>query len=897
VIKKMSLKESLLSGAACLLIAAAPGAALAQASAPDAQDGVLSEIVVTGIRKSIADAISTKRQSTVLMDTISAEDIGKLPDQNVAETLSRIPGVQITRVEGQGAAVSVRGISLNKLQLNGKTFIGTAANGDANLADISPELLAGVDVIKAPSADLVEGWLGAIINLRTKRPLDLSEPIFSARLEGSYGDKAEKLGFKTSAFAATKLLDNQVGVLFGASYSDVYGRSDQYSSGGWTRSTGAADVTADGVKDTFFMPLRLQQIAGIYEDERTAFNSTVQWKPSSYLTFTLDGLLSKRSVNRVLTASQAVLAPALTTAGTILADGTLSKATFNGVTFRPLVYDESSRAKSHAISLATTYARDRWLAHVNLSSSKGTSIGQDALNSVASVGNANVLVTRQLNPTNTMSVNYELGTNKASPNFALNSNYTILDPTQYEVFATFDSNYPIRNKGRDADFDVKYDAEWGVLKAVHVGARTEKISVFSAQAQAVYPPLSTYDPTPANSLRATEVPGLGLGPTVGSFMSGVSGNFPRTLLSGNPDPDVWRAFLHAIPPSLDNVASKGTVNAVDQTTNAVFGKLVFEGELGGLEYSGDVGVRQVNVHRKANGFNLVGATTATPVSVSNDFNSTLPNVNLILRPNDQVSLRFAAAKVTARPPLSSTGVGVTLFPVTNTGTAGNPDLKPYAATQYDASAEWYFAPASMLSVAVFKKDVSAFTRIIQVSENHPEAPNNTTGQTTYLINRPINGTKGAVDGFEINYQQALTFLPEPLDGFGFVLTYTRANSKTPNIDQTTGEHLPLPFASKDSANVIIYYEKGPFSARAAYNYRSKFLVVQQATASGGSLWNDKRGQLDASASYKLSDRYRVTLEATNLTQNINSFFVTNRNRINNAFQDDRRVFFGIAGTF
>ncbi|OYW76902.1 MAG: hypothetical protein B7Z26_10530, partial [Asticcacaulis sp. 32-58-5] len=369
--------------------------------------------------------IDRKRSSDVLMDSISAEDIGKLPDQNVSETLSRIPGVQITRIEGQGAAVSVRGIGLNRLELNGKTFIGTAANGDPNLSDVSPELLAGLDVIKAPSADLVEGWLGAIVNMRTKRPLDFDDQLISFRGQGSYADKADEFGYKASTFYTTKFLDDTVGVLFGASYADGHGRSDQYSSGGWTRSTNLVDVTGDGVRDTFFMPLRLQQIAGVYNDRRTSLNATFQWRPFDELTFTVDGLTSRRDVDRTLTASQAVLAPANVSNGTILSDGTLASGVFGGVTFRPLIYDESSLATSEALSFNAEYRHDRWLAHFNASTSLGRSRGQDALNSVASVGNAHVLVVRQLNPTNTMSVNYGLGGNNVSPDFSLAANYNV----------------------------------------------------------------------------------------------------------------------------------------------------------------------------------------------------------------------------------------------------------------------------------------------------------------------------------------------------------------------------------------------------------------------------------------------------------------------------------------
>jgi TonB-dependent receptor len=258
---------------------------------------------------------------------------------------------------------------------------------------------------------------------------------------------------------------------------------------------------------------------------------------------------------------------------------------------------------------------------------------------------------------------------------------------------------------------------------------------------------------------------------------------------------------------------------------------------------------------------------------------------------------LGAAKVTARPPLNLTSVAVALSLVSGTGSAGNPDLKPFEATQYDVSVEWYFAPASMVSLALFKKDVSAFTRIIQVSENHPEAPNNTTGSTTYLVNRPVNGESGSIKGFEVNYQHALTFLPAPLDGLGYQLTYTHSDSRTPNVDQLTGATLPLPLSSKHSANAILYYEKGGFSTRVAYNYRSSFLVAQQGSASGGSLFANGRGQWDVSASYDVTKQIKLTFAAVNIGKDVNSYYVGTRNRIYNSYLDDSRFYVGVAATF
>lgn len=868
---------------------------------PAQADEAESEVVVTGIRRSIADSIAQKRNSTVIQDSITAEDIGKLPDQNVAETLNRIPGVQITRVEGQGSAVTVRGIGLNRLLLNGQAFAGSDRNGSPNLADVSPELLAGIDVIKAPSADLIEGWLGAIINLKTKRPLDFKKPVFSARAQASYADLAEKFGKKGSAFYTHSFMDGKLGFLINGSFDQMRGAGDLYASGGWTQVSGV-DITGDGTNDTFYRPLRLQQARNSYNDKRWALNGTIQFKPTDNLVLTLDGFRSHRTSDRVRSYQQLVLTNTIT--GGQISDGTLTTGNISGVTLRPLLYAGDGESDNSAIAFNAAYKADRWTVDFSASKSDGDSSGLNGNGGVDGPGNDNVLVARQI-AGNTVAVGYRGGTSAISPDYSIATNFNRYDASQFEFFTNFDQDYINRNSGRDVALNARYEIDAGILKAIKVGARYEKLGVFSGNAVAVYPagnaitiaPLA--DPTPGNSLRANEVPGINYGPLI-SLFEGRSGGFPGIILGGTADAATFRRALGVIAPSFDPVSAKGTINEVDQRTTAGYAKLEYGGDLGGATFSGDLGVRVVDVKRHVNGFTLASSTSAVPVSVDRKFRSVLPNFNLIVQPTDQLVLRFAAAEVTARPELSSTGVGVSLQPVSMTGTAGNPDLKPYAATQFDLTAEWYFARASMISLSLFKKNVSAFTRIVQFTELHPEAPNNTmTGPAaiTYLVSRPENGTDGKIDGFEVSYQHALTFLPAPFDGLGFSLAYTYAKSTTPNVDALTGKTLPIPNASKNSLSAVGYYEKGPFSGRVAYSYRSSYLVQQQAASAGGSLYAAGRGQLDASASLKLSEQVRLTVEGVNLTRDINSFYVNDATRLFSAYQNDRRVYFGAAVTF
>ncbi len=856
---------------------------------------VLESITVVGIRKSIADAIEVKREATRIMDSISAEDIGKLPDQNIAETLSRIPGVQVTRVEGEGKSITVRGLGLNKLLLNGKSFIGSARNGDPNLSDVSPELLAGVDVIKAPSADLVEGWLGAVINLRTKRPLDLADSVISGRLQSSYADRAEEWGEKVSGFVAHTFADRKFGVLLSGSYSNSTGASDVYQSGSWTRVSNV-DATGDGVNDTFFRPLRLMSWANTYEDERYSVNASAQWRPIDELTFTLEGVKSRRETDRLRSTQQAILTNNITN-GVIDASGTLVSGNFSGVTVRPLIYGGDSYSDNEYLSGNVHWAKDRWTANFNASVSEGDGAGLGGDGGNNNSGNDNVLVARQ-RAGNLASVSYDAAGSNVSPNYGFDANYDIYDPSQYEIYTTFDVDYVAENKGHDADFDVEYELD-GFFKSVKVGARTENIEVFGGNPLSSYPALSSHDPTPGSPLLATEVPGLNYSGVIGGMFPGESGSFPRRVLTGSADFNQIRSALGATPISFDTPGAKATINQVEQTTDAFFAMVRFGSDVFGVPMTGDLGVRQVNVDRESFGYTIVG-NQAIEARAGKSFSDTLPNLNLIFDLRDDLRLRFAAAKVVARPDLTSTGVGISLQPVSMTGFSGNPDLDPFRATQFDTTVEWYFAPASLIAVGAFYKDVSAFTTSVEVVEEHPEAPNNTlTGPAayTYIIGRPVNGKDGKIQGVEVNYQHALTMLPQPFDGFGYAFTYTYADSETPEKDELTGQTLPIPNSSEHSANAVVYYEKGPFSGRVAYNYRSEYMTNGGSIASGGSNYADARGQVDASASFRINDNFQLTFEGVNLTREINSFYRTNPGRLYSSYLDDRRIYFGVAATF
>jgi iron complex outermembrane recepter protein len=908
----ISYHASLLTRASLLtIILASTGAypAYAQSGGED-QTGAMETVLVTGIRASISQAIDTKRKSDVILDAISAEDIGKLPDQNISETLSRIPGVQINRVEGEGTAVNVRGIDLNRLQLNDKAFIGSSVNGDPATSDLSPELLSSVEIIKSPSADLTEGWLGAVVNLRTKRPLDFDHPVYSVRVQGEYGDKAQHVDGKASAFAAAQFFGDKLGVLIGASGSLLHGRTDEFSTGGWMQVANAAavgGVTYDGTATAtrLFRPNRMQAWIINRYDSRWAVNGTLQFHPMDELMVTLDGFASKKDVDRTRIAEQVILNNNYTGARA-MPDGTIYTGNVAGVTLRPLIYEGNSFASATAWNLDINYHPSNWELHTSVSQSGGRGGGADGNNPTnpGYAGADGVYVARQV-AGDVANVSYNTNNGAFAPDYQVSTNFNKFDPSQYEIYAIVDNVNTTSNYGRDYDVDVAYSFGENLLRRVKAGYRREELSLTTGGGSVNSSLFGAC--TPATNLfckvsgstsypRANQILGLSYGPLANGFFAGEDGAYPRTLLGGTIDIDAARQFLGY---TLTQPASfMQGFSAVKQSTDAAYGRLDFGTELGNWEISGNGGVRYVHTERTSSGFAYNTSTaTLTPVSGTKTFDDFLPSFNLVAKPRDDLFLRFAAAKVLARPPLSQTGVGISLNPVSNTGSAGNPDLDPYKATQIDASAEWYFSPASMISVAFFKKWVSAFTTIVQVTENHPEAPNNTTFSTVYLINRPFNGSDGEVHGFEVNYQQAFDFLPDPFDGFGIQTSYTFSPSSSPNIDELTGLKLPMQNSSRNSYNLIVYYEKDDITARVAYNHRDGALLVQQAASVGGSEFATGRGQLDLSLTYRLNDIFKLDFQAINIGGNLKENYIGTRNRVFNTWQDDCRIYMGVAATF
>lgn len=865
---------------------------LAAEPAAQAEPTAGEEIVVTGIRASLQQSINVKRAAGNIVDVITAQDIGKLPDQNVAESMSRITGVQITRREGDGSNFTVRGISQNRLEINGRTFLGPGAGGSASLESVSPEIISSIVVSKSPTADMPEGALGATVNLKTKRPLELADFVVSGRLQGAYTDQADHLGYRGSALVS-KTFGDKVGILASAAYSNTHTRGYAFDTGGWTR-TNNIDGNGDGVNDPgLYRPNRY--MARIYDraEERLTLNSSLQYRPGERWEMILDGTYTRLKRNRQ-SANYQILFNDNDVGAVADKSGTVVRSTYTGVTVRPLIYDEPTEFKSTNIGFSTRYAGEIVTVKADASYAKG--LGTDG----GPGASFTYVVVPRAGRTANATIDFSRG--GTVPDLSLASNFNLNDPTQYQLASIFENDFRTDNSGYDGrvDFTIRTDA--GPLKSIEVGSRYESIQFYSEAPQNIPTAaslLSRGDKNGDGILTVDELPGLVYNNQQGSFYPGVPGTFPRDILGGTTSKQAARDAFGLPVPRADTIPfGRVSIKDVRQDTLAFYAKGNVEGTIGSLPLTGNAGVRYISFERISSGY----LSDTQPTASKSRFGYWLPSANASLDLRRNLTFRLAAAKVVARPSLSDVGVSFVPLFVSRTGSRGNPALRPFEATQYDATLEWYFAPSSALTVAGFYKNVDSFTLNRTQSEFIPGLSDQidpSTGQTygAFQITQPVNGASGKIKGVELAYQQSLRFLPGLLGNLGVQANYTYVDSETPLIDEATRARLPLPGLSRHSYNLIGFYEDKTLSARVAYIYRSSYLLGQGSAAAGGSSYAAGRGQLDASAQLNLTRSLRLTVEAINLTRSIDRQYLQEQLRLLTSAREDRRIFFGLAATF
>ncbi|MCR6663712.1 MAG: TonB-dependent receptor [Luteimonas sp.] len=951
----------------------------------------LDSVTVKGVRGAVIRAQEIKQEATQIVDSVTAEDIGALPDRSVTETLKRVSGVTVTQFlarddpdhfSAEGSGVMIRGLTQVRGELNGRDVF--SANGGRGLSfeEVPSELMAGVDVYKNPSAEIIEGGLGGTVNLRTRMPFDDAERRIAASIDYNYGDFAKE-GNPSGSFLFSDRWQTgigEIGFLANLSYSELATRSDGIQVEAYQRRNDPELLEGTNF-DWVYIPGGVNWRTLDFERKREGAAFAFQWRPNEDTELYTQFLRSKYNMQwreHAMTFGDQLqgadgawrdndILPAPGTRFTYDANGvfqsgfaTRRRNEIDWVNLDPdgqidwsLPWEEIEQnlhitslccgLEPYSLAFRTTNRLSRQETVTTDWSAGFRHFMTDKLVMRGDFqyvkSNSKPVDFSVISATFLRNVFLDLAGKYPSLQLAAESEQ-LQDPASYSWLAAMDNLQDNRGEERAARLDWEYtfdDSNW--LRFARFGARIatrEQVNKDSGWDN--WMPISatwaTLDPGATGQYGSWDGGGelAWLSDyltqyselySMGNFFRGqvnVPGNlwYPNNAIvelanAGAAFPALYAARLAAgLQGWLPAVFNPEDTNHLRERTQAVYGVVYFENDdlLGGRRLDGNVGVRVVKTTTKANGFgqlpNLSGQSRLTQdvrdrfdgsyfgIDSNTSYTDVLPSLNLRLHLTDKLQWRFAASKAIARPEFRQmtawlplrVGISDTCQPDEDpevpavpcgfeylegfSGSAGNPNLEPMRAKQYDTALEWYFGPANMVYATLFYKDVEGYF----VSEVRNEVIDG----ITWAVTRPHNLDKGRIQGFEVGWNQFFDFLPGWMKGFGIQANYTYVDSSggrnaNPEPNDPEGrrpqlDDLPLEGLSKRAYNVVGVYEYGKVSFRLAYNWRSRYLLTASETNLQLPMWADDFGQLDGSFFYSINDNIQIGIQANNLTDSI-----------------------------
>ncbi|QBM77190.1 TonB-dependent receptor [Sphingomonas sp. AAP5] len=950
---------------AAALAQAAPGSPAQPVGAPPvesqavdtAADATGQDIVVTGFRQSLQAALNVKKNSVAAVDSIVAEDIAKFPDQNLAESLQRIPGISIQRDAGEGRAITVRGLGaqFTRVRVNGMETVATSTDGASANRDrafdfnvFASELFSSLVVHKTAEASLDEGSLGAVVDLNTGNPLGGKKAGFTGALsvQGSYNTLSKTTGPRVAGLLSWR---NDAGT-FGASVSGAYSKLDTLELGNnttrWaqaqfdsvngtpcyynTSGTGAAQVfttpaaNSGGVyrssaacdKASLAFHPRIPRYGVIkHNRERLGLTGSVQFAPTEKTKISIDGLYSKFKETREEQWVEVLL-----------------RSNERSIDLVNPVYD----ANNNLISSTLNDAYNRNEHYLRKSSTEFYQIGgtwdQDVTDKLrftllggVSKSDASIPVETTILFDNKAAQGYQYDyTNMRSPKLTFGGN--VADPTSYQLSEIRDRPSDTVNKFRTAQLRGEWDvAEGFQIKAGGVyrkfsfdtaGFTRDTVVCGNGGKDLV---LGTLNCSPTSAIAPGSVYGFPVTSALADIVSLGSAGQPAGTTTQFAIANIPAAAAYTNLYSRTPVVDPGNTRSVSEEVKGAYLEFDTKGELFGLRYAFNAGVRYAKTNQVSTG--IINSATLT---VKRDYDDWLPSLNVALYPTENIIVRGAVAKVMTRPTLGNLTPGGSAdgnnFRITN----GNPFLDPFRATAYDLAIEWYFAPQSIASVAVFKKSIDSFPVSNSVTQTLAEAGltrdvllpssagyirNDPT--QLYTVSNTINGTGASLKGIELSVQAPFKFLPGFLKNFGGIANATFIDSTAsygvvgpstlvcatqftcrlvaPAAVQRTSTLFGL---SKKAFNGTLYYEDSKFSARGSISYRGPYVDQNSGTGNVFEGYNATTN-IDASVRYRFTKWLELSIEGTNLTDTYRDRYTdldANRNYENNHF--GRTIIFG-----
>lgn len=836
---------------------------------PD-QPVVLPVYEVTGFRASLASAMDIKQNAGVIVDSIVASDVNKLPDIDVSYALSRIPGIQVAHTFaglGGNGSVTIHGLTQVENTVDGREVFTTGGGSGGGIANgqrtfdysqIPSALIAGIDVYKTAAANQIEGGLGGLIDVRMRKPFEFGDGLHAGASIGTTEStllNGSRPNYNLYLSNSGKTGIGKIGILVAGSYNDTPWREDNVGIG----NPAPAPLVATGNPNALIgTGYNVAASWGMFQT--IGFNTELQWQPVENLSLYAGANHTqwKNIENQVSMLIGLPAANAVPGSGVMFPSSTtaVQSATFQNVTGTSysVIRDLSDYSSMY-------YVGGKW-------TSNDLTLKFDLSHFISSYSFKNNGV---WSSAAIPSLTYELGGTVPA---AYVTGASLYDSSIYRAKQVINRLFPSTGNNTTGKVDAEYYLHQGLFNKILAGVRysqTEQdddnlglylggYNIPSGQ-QALGNFGGKFGPSPIQNFFS----GYGE-PQIQQYISSTQFSLfrdPAAMLKAYGAPDSVTPTNDVLYSSLLNIFK------IKETTSAAYIMPQFAGHLGGLAFDGNVGVRMVRTKEDLEGNQVVtpaavsptGKDVIGPIKLSSSYNDWLPSFNFRLKLTDKLFLRVAASKTMTRPNFGSISPSLTLNqnpinPSANSGAQGNPNLKPIRSTNYDISLEDYLSKDSVVYVAAFYKDVTGFIA------------NTTQAQTydgvTYQITTPGNLNPATIKGAEVGFHQFFTFLPAPFDGLGVQANYTYVNSSTPSTIQ--GYNIPLTNLSKTSYNVVLMYEKGRFSARVAYNWRDKYVTGVSNFVNVGLLQQVVRayGDLDASVNFNLTKNIELSVQGVNL---------------------------------
>jgi TonB-dependent receptor len=926
------------TGAALLLMGAGEAQAQ-QAPAPAADNEELESVVVTGIRAGIDNAIALKKESSSIVEAVSAEDIGKLPDTSIADSISRLPGLTSQRAEGRASAISLRGTDpgFTTALLNGREQVSTGDNRSIEFDQYPSELLSAVVVYKTPDSQLVGQGLAGTIDLRTRRPLEYSDRaiVFNIRAEqnshNDLGADGDDTGYRASFSYVDQYMDDTLGLTIGFAHlvsplaTQGAGTYEPWHANGNPTDPNPGVIINPGVGPDTYITDGIKVRTDMGENRRDGAMAALQWKPSDTYSSVLDVYYTEREQTDNARSLEVNLGgypgpccdgtPAPGTYGysnPSIEDNTVVSATLNNRVPLARNFLFTTKDKIFATGWNNTYSTEKWSLGLDLSYSKAERDEQQYETNAQMLPN---LAAPAGTPRNVYDTGqFSIGRDRM-PHLSFLLDYA--DPSVVQVGPTiYGAGYSkiphVEDELESARVDYGLNLETGWFSKLSAGVNYADRTKDKFQPEGNLNTIGNgYHQVSADLLeKPTNLDYANAGQALAWDVKGVLAAYYQPIVYGTPT-----------TPGFDYLIGKNWT--VEEKVATVFVKADLDHEISdSVHLRGNIGLQYVDTDQSSQAFYKDNSTNQVlPIDDGKTYSDVLPAVNLAFQIADRHTVRVGLAQELARARMdqlkASSEFGYSAATGIPGGNGGNPHLDPWRADAYDLSYELYFGEhKGYMSIAAFYKNLKSYI-YNQVNGNYDFSdylatlpPNyfapGVVPETTGSFSQPINGKGGDLSGIEFAVSLPGELFTDALTGFGVNLSYSYTDSgikiqDPPGNNFNSGNNLgeiPLPGLSKDVWNATVYYERAGFSARVATRARSKYIGEVTNFANDRSLKYVMGDQItDAQLGYEFGEGHlsglSILLQMNNITNEPYIAYAVSETRQQDFQEYGRQLLLGI----